>query len=88
MPVRFLGGDTIAVWTGMRKVEAAVSSNSEWEELCRQASEGVEEWRRQHPKATFLEIAVAVDEQLSRMRARMLEDLAIILTGTPGRTGG
>ena len=62
----------------MRKEEAAaVSSNSEWEELYRQASEKAQQWRVQHPKATFLEIATAVDEQLSRVRARMLEDLAM-----------
>lgn len=54
-----------------------MSTNNEWGEIYRQASEGVEEWRRQHAKATFLEIATAVDEQLSQVRARMLEDVAM-----------
>ena len=70
--------DTIAASAGVKHEEAAaVSSNSEWDKLHRQASENVEEWRRQHPKATFLEITTAVDEQLSRVRAQMLEDVAM-----------
>jgi hypothetical protein len=38
---------------------------------------GMKEWRLQHPKATFREIETAVDEKLSGMRARLLEDLAL-----------
>src|SRR5437879_13693985 len=38
---------------------------------------GMKEWRLQHPKATFREIEAAVDEKLSGMRARLLEDLAL-----------
>lgn len=54
-----------------------MSSTRGWDELYRQASDTVEEWRGQHPEATFLEIARAVDEQLSRVRARMLGDVAM-----------
>ncbi len=56
---------------------AIVSSNREWDKLYEQASEEVSEWRKEHPKATFLQIAAQVDEQLSRVRARMLEDMAL-----------
>lgn len=38
---------------------------------------GMKEWRLQHPKATFREIEAAVDDKLSGMRARLLEDLAL-----------
>ena len=38
---------------------------------------GMREWRLQHPKATFREIETAVDEKLSGMRARLLEDVAL-----------
>jgi uncharacterized protein with PIN domain len=38
---------------------------------------GMREWCVQHPKATFREIEAEVDEKLSGMRARLLEDLAL-----------
>ena len=38
---------------------------------------GIKEWRLHHPKATFAEIEVAVDERLSPVRARMLQDVAL-----------
>jgi hypothetical protein len=34
-------------------------------------------WRTQHPKATLREIEIELDARLNRMRARMLEDLAL-----------
>lgn len=38
---------------------------------------GMKEWRQQHPRATFKQIEAALDERLARMRARMLQDLAL-----------
>ena len=35
------------------------------------------EWRTQHPKATLREMETELDTRLHRMRARMLEDLAL-----------
>jgi hypothetical protein len=35
------------------------------------------EWRRQHPRATFQEIENSLDAQLARLRAQMLQDLAL-----------
>lgn len=36
----------------------------------------VAQWRATHPKATLAEIEQAVDEQLNRLRARMIEQAA------------
>jgi hypothetical protein len=38
---------------------------------------GLREWRLQHPNATLREIEEALDERWYRVRARMLEDLAL-----------
>lgn len=38
---------------------------------------GMADWRAAHPRATFSEIEAALDERLSRARARLLEDLAL-----------
>lgn len=38
----------------------------------------MKEWRLQHPRATFQEIETALDERLARLRARMLEDAALV----------
>lgn len=43
----------------------------------RRRSDGVKEWRQQHPRATLREIEAAVDERLIAPRARLLEDLAL-----------
>ncbi|GAC1403950.1 MAG: hypothetical protein NVSMB52_17820 [Chloroflexota bacterium] len=36
----------------------------------------LKEWRRSHPQATFLEMERAVEEQVSRMRAQILQEVA------------
>jgi ribosomal protein L34E len=38
---------------------------------------GMREWRLQHPNATLTEIEQALDERWYRVRARMLQDLAL-----------
>lgn len=38
---------------------------------------GMREWRLQHPNASLREIEEALDERWYRVRARMLEDLAL-----------
>lgn len=48
-----------------------------WQELADEVMTGMKEWRLQHPKATFQQIEAALDEQLAKMRARMLQDLAL-----------
>ena len=48
-----------------------------WHQEADAVMSGMREWRLQHPKATFREIEAEVDEKLSGMRARLLEDLAL-----------
>lgn len=50
---------------------------------------GMADWRAAHPKATLSEIETALDEQLNRLRARMLADLALASTAAdvPAVTG-
>jgi hypothetical protein len=48
-----------------------------WRALSEEVIVGIKEWRLQHPKATLQEIEAAVDEQLARFRARMLQDVAL-----------
>ena len=54
--------------------------DARWDELAEVVMRGMREWRVQHPKATFCEIEAALDERLSRLRARMLED-AVLVSG-------
>jgi YgiT-type zinc finger domain-containing protein len=48
-----------------------------WEKLSEEVLSGMKEWRLQHPRATLREMEAALDERLARMRARMLEDMAL-----------
>ncbi len=49
-----------------------------WRELMDEAIGGMDEWRRQHPRATFKDIESALDERLAKVRAQMLEDAAML----------
>jgi len=48
-----------------------------WKGMSEEIVSGMEEWRVQHPKATFREIEDEVDKRLSVLRVRMLKDAAI-----------
>ena len=52
--------------------------DAHWHELAEDVITGMKEWRVQHPKATFREIEIALDERLACLRARMLEDAALV----------
>jgi hypothetical protein len=54
----------------------------QWRELAEDVLSGMQEWRLQHPKATLREIEAVLDERLSRVRARMLQDLALASSAT------
>jgi RNase P subunit RPR2 len=54
--------------------------DTQWHELAEDVLVGMKEWRLQHPKATFCEIEQALDERLSKVRVRMLQDLALAST--------
>jgi len=48
-----------------------------WRGLSEEVLSAMREWRFRHPRATFSEMETALDEQLDRQRAQMLEDLAL-----------
>ena len=49
----------------------------QWCELADEVLSGIKEWRLQHPRASLREIEAALDERLSRLRARVLQDAAL-----------
>lgn len=52
-------------------------TEARWQDEVDLVMTGMKEWRVQHPRATFREIEAALDEKLAKMRARMLQDLAL-----------
>ena len=53
------------------------SADPTWDALSSEILTGMHEWRLQHPDATLTEIEQALDQRWYRLRARMLEDLAL-----------
>lgn len=51
-----------------------------WRKLAEEVMSGMKEWRDQNPRATYREIEETLDKRLARMRARMLEDVALAST--------
>ncbi len=50
--------------------------SQQWQQSSQQASQSIAQWRAAHPEATLAEIEAAVDEQMNRLRARMIEEVA------------
>jgi predicted RNA-binding Zn-ribbon protein involved in translation (DUF1610 family) len=48
-----------------------------WQALYEEAEVAVKSWRKSHPKATFTEIENKVDEEMARVRAGMIQDMAL-----------
>jgi ribosomal protein S27AE len=48
-----------------------------WQEEVAAVMVGMKEWRLQHPRASLREMEGALDEHWARMRARMLQDMAL-----------
>lgn len=48
----------------------------QWQELSREAMEGMATWRAGHPKANLSEIEKALDERIMKLRAQVLEEAA------------
>lgn len=61
----------------IREKGAAMDSkiDERWQELFEVAMSEVSAWRRAHRKAGFTEIEEALDQQLSGVRAQLLQDL-------------
>src|SRR6266851_7791741 len=36
---------------------------------------GMTQWRKEHPKATWVEIEAAVDERINQLRAQLIQDM-------------
>ena len=50
---------------------------SRWRVLSDEVLTGLRDWRTAHPRATFAEIEAAVEERLRRLRAQLLQDVAL-----------
>ena len=48
-----------------------------WHVLSEEVQNKMRAWRLQHPRATLSEMEAALDEQLDRLRACMLEDMSL-----------
>jgi hypothetical protein len=48
-----------------------------WQQLTQDVLTEMQAWRIEHPKATLREMEIELDARLSRMRAQMLEDMAL-----------
>ena len=48
-----------------------------WRQLSEEVLSGMKEWRQAHPKATLREIEEAVTQRMSRLTARLIQDLAL-----------
>lgn len=53
------------------------SERREWDALSDEILTGMADWRAQHPKATLREIETELDARLARLRARLLQDIAL-----------
>ena len=54
----------------------AEEMSQQWQQSSQQASQAIAQWRAAHPQATLAEIEAAVDEQMNRLRAGMIEEVA------------
>ena len=59
----------------------------DWEALAAEVLVGIKDWRTQHPRATFTEIERELDRELSRLRTRLLEDVALASAAAGGGAG-
>lgn len=48
-----------------------------WRVLSEEVLTGMQDWRAAHPRATFAEIEAEVESHLGRLRARLLEEVAL-----------
>ena len=46
-----------------------------WEQLFAEAEEQIRQWRKEHKRATLTQIEQAVDGQMARVRARIVEEM-------------
>ncbi|NHZ71468.1 MAG: hypothetical protein GWP17_00045 [Aquificales bacterium] len=54
-----------------------MNKRNQWTTSFKEASDTISAWREKHPRASFTDIENSVDEQLSRVRTIMIQDLAL-----------
>jgi RNase P subunit RPR2 len=62
---------------GKRRARKKMTKRESWTAKFEEASENLNEWRKQKPKATFTEIENSVDKQLAQVRTEMIKELAM-----------
>ena len=55
----------------------ADETDPSWRALSEEILNGMKEWRQAHPKATLREIEEAVTQRMSRLTARMIQNMAL-----------
>ena len=75
------------VHSAHKRVEDNVEEamDKEWRNLSEEILSGMKEWRLAHPKATLREIEQEASERVSRLQARMVQDVAIASPTADGR---
>ena len=48
-----------------------------WRQLTEEITTGMREWREEHPKATLRDMETELDTRWARVRARLLQDMAL-----------
>jgi formylmethanofuran dehydrogenase subunit E len=64
-----------------RKEEGMIDTGKiarKWQEESFELMSGMAEWRQQHPRATLREIETELDRRLERVRAKILEEAALM----------
>lgn len=68
--------------------ESDRKSGASWQALSDAVLTGMADWRSAHPTATFAEIEAEVEAWLGKLRARLLEDAALVSTARTGVDSG
>ncbi|MDF1513186.1 MAG: hypothetical protein P1S60_05190 [Anaerolineae bacterium] len=50
--------------------------DEDWEAASKELLVGMKEWRREHPRATWVEMEQELDRRMRQLRGEMLEDMA------------
>lgn len=61
----------------MKEDKMAEAMDKDWRALSEEILSGMKEWRLANPRATFREIEREASERVSRLQARMVQDVAI-----------
>src|SRR5262249_47980197 len=71
-----VGWEQQSLSTGASRMSSPITEQA-WHQMTEEILLGMRDWRLQHPKATLREIETELDRRWARVRARMLEDMAL-----------